>query len=198
MTGKPISPKILPFVFVAACTQFPELEDGRLDTDRSAKFPGFRPMNELLDAPEPTATAEDIQTLTGRADALHGRGAELQGMSPDPLAAQRQDRASLRELVDHKNDPPEGFDQRLSRLKQKAAALRAEDLKDRQQPVQAPPASSAAPDTTKPDTAEDAALAKRLEKLRQQSNSATPQDDSDLQDRIDSLKEKSDALQSTD
>ncbi|MDA7424070.1 hypothetical protein [Thalassococcus lentus] len=97
----PIAALVLASAF-SGCTQFPELDAVQTPGLEDAPYPKLLPMDELLKGPEPRATIEQIGQVTGRVAGLRARAARLQAQSVGPV----------------------GIDQRIKRLRQKAAALR--------------------------------------------------------------------------
>ncbi len=96
---------ILPCLLVlSACTQFPELDAARADV-ADAPYPALVPLDQLLDGPAPRATVAEIATVEGRVGALRARAARLERM---------------------RGTTQRGLEARVARLRQKAAALRAQ------------------------------------------------------------------------
>lgn len=89
---------------MAACSNFPELDAAQSSGARDAPFPRLLPLDRLLTGPAPRASADDIDTITARAAGLDARAGRI--------ASRRATGADLR---------------RLSRLRQRADALRATD-----------------------------------------------------------------------
>lgn len=89
---------------LAGCTQFPELDAVQTPGVLDAPYPDLVPLGGLLNGPEPRATVAVIQQVEGRVSGLRARAARLQRMQVGPR----------------------GIDDRIARLRQKAAALLAE------------------------------------------------------------------------
>lgn len=92
---------------LAACAQFPELDETQTPGVATAPYPRLLPLEQLLDGPAPTADASMIAGVQGRAEALRGRASGVQAAPVSQDAAVQG---------------------RLSRLRQKADALRDADL----------------------------------------------------------------------
>jgi hypothetical protein len=88
---------------LAGCTQFPELEGGRVDSDRSKGYPGFLPMDQLLTGDPRQATPEVITGIDARVAVLQARAGALMRQQPSRDA---------------------GLQRRIARLQQKADVLR--------------------------------------------------------------------------
>ena len=73
---------------LAACTRFPELDAAVSDDVATADFPALAPLDPLLARAEAgEADEEDMEEVSGRADDLRDRGAELgQGETTDAAA----------------------------------------------------------------------------------------------------------------
>ncbi len=92
---------------LAGCAQFPELDRTQTPGVATAPYPRLLPIEELLDGRQPTATPGMIDGVLGRADALRGRAGTVQA-APVGQGAGVQDR--------------------LTRLRRKAEALREAEL----------------------------------------------------------------------
>ncbi|KUF10422.1 hypothetical protein AVJ23_13145 [Pseudoponticoccus marisrubri] len=90
---------------VSACTQFPELDAATSSAVAEAPYPQLVPLEGLLAGSEPRATPEIRAQVQGRVGQLRARA--------DGLRAARV-------------APQSGIAARLARLRQKAAALRAQ------------------------------------------------------------------------
>ena len=96
---------ILPCLLaLTACTQFPELDTAGGDVANAA-YPELVPLDRLLTGREPQASLAVVAGVQGRVGALQARAARLQ----------RLQATSQRSL-----------EARVARLRQKAAALRAQ------------------------------------------------------------------------
>lgn len=98
-----IGPVLATALALAACTQFPELDQTATPGVAEAPYPTLLPLGELLTGPAPRATPEVRAGVEARAAGLQARAAALQ-------------RARI--------GPAGDIDQRVKRLRQKAAALR--------------------------------------------------------------------------
>ncbi|MGH1416778.1 MAG: hypothetical protein ACRBB0_25050 [Pelagimonas sp.] len=90
---------------LAGCAEFPELEAGETPGVANAPYPKLVPLETLLVADAPVATVEMVGQVEGRAGGLRARAARLQTMRVGSGA---------------------GIAQRVARLRQKAAQLRAQ------------------------------------------------------------------------
>ncbi|CUH81456.1 hypothetical protein [Tropicibacter naphthalenivorans] len=90
---------------LAGCTQFPELDAVQTPGIENAAYPDLVPLDDLLNASAPSVTPEMAAGLEARAAGLRARAARLQRTS----VAQPRSTAA-----------------RVARLRQKAAALRAQ------------------------------------------------------------------------
>ncbi|MEL7098656.1 MAG: hypothetical protein AAGM84_07495 [Pseudomonadota bacterium] len=69
-------------LFLAACTQFPELDGATSARAEAAEYPALVPLGPLLDQRvRPAAGPEPAQTLEARAAALRARAARLRNRS---------------------------------------------------------------------------------------------------------------------
>ena len=88
---------------LGGCTQFPELDQTATPGVADAPYPDLLPLDMLLEAPAPRATPEIRAGVEARAAGLQARASALQ-------------RARI--------GPANNIDQRVKRLRQRAAALR--------------------------------------------------------------------------
>lgn len=89
---------------LVGCTQFPELDAVATPGVATAPYPDFLPLGDLLNGPVPRASAAEIAVVEGRVGSLRARADRLQLVS---IA-------------------PRGVDGRVTRLRRKAADLRAQ------------------------------------------------------------------------
>ncbi|MCT4558315.1 MAG: hypothetical protein N4A61_09685 [Pelagimonas sp.] len=87
---------------LVGCTQFPELEEGRIDLPGGAEFPRILPLDPLLADGPRTASVATVGHVEGRVAGLNARADQLRA---------------------HRVGSDRALEKRIARLRQKAAAL---------------------------------------------------------------------------
>jgi hypothetical protein len=67
---------------VTACAQFPELDHLQTAELAASEYPALLPLDQLLEGPEPRATAAGLANHTARAAGLRARAARLTAVRP--------------------------------------------------------------------------------------------------------------------
>lgn len=93
---------------LVACRKFPEVDVSEKQFDSKTAYPEFVPLDELLDAPEPTITEEVESDLTTRRDDLQTTPQALDAEAQNAPVLDRLD--ALRQKRDE-TDPRAIFDE---------------------------------------------------------------------------------------
>ena len=92
----------LAFLILAACAQFPQLEEAISDQARQSAYPGLEPVDELLaQAEDPTGrdTAAEIADMQNRARLRNARARALRQTAVIDAAAQARMKAAYDRLT---------------------------------------------------------------------------------------------------